>query len=81
MVNTFTDDFKIIEIVLIITIVIGSFFISYLFDQNPLKELHYNTLIVVLAMSGFLAIEGIFLLKSQQSLLVDKLATNIAKKT
>lgn len=31
-------------------------------------------------MSGFLAIKGIFLLKSQQSLLVDKLATNISKK-
>ena len=53
MINTLKMISKIIEILRIITIVIGGFFISYLFDQNLLKELHYNTLIVVLAISGF----------------------------
>ncbi|API85874.1 DUF6790 family protein [Francisella uliginis] len=51
---------KIIEILRISIIVIGGFSVSYIYKDNAVEVLHYDMLIVVLAMSGLSGIEGIF---------------------
>lgn len=54
---------KIIEFTRISIIVVGGFVVSFLFNQNPIELLHYNTLIIVISLSGLSGLEGIFFSK------------------
>ncbi|MEY8717187.1 hypothetical protein AB9G21_08450, partial [Francisella philomiragia] len=54
---------KIIEFTRIGIIVFGGFVVSFLFNQNSIELLHYNTLIIVISLSGLSGLEGIFFSK------------------
>ncbi|XSZ47281.1 DUF6790 family protein [Francisella noatunensis] len=54
---------KIIEFTMIGIIVVGGFVVSFLFNQNSIELLHYNTLIIVISLSGLSGLEGIFFSK------------------
>lgn len=59
---------KIIEFTMIGIIVVGGFVVSFLFNQNSIELLHYNTLIIVISLSGLSGLEGIFLVNNQRNL-------------